>query len=55
MLHAIRIKDGKVNYCSRLLRTNKLKVEMESGRSKYIKIGEMYGYGGLVKILLEKL
>ncbi|KAK9918068.1 hypothetical protein WJX75_000916 [Coccomyxa subellipsoidea] len=47
MVHACRIKDGKVAYSNRLVQTNRLKRERKLGFSVYQRFGDMRGFWGV--------
>lgn len=55
MIHAFRIKDGKIFYCNRYTQTPKLILETEEGKSVLPKFGEISGTVGLMRIGLFSL
>eukprot|EP00898_Chlorokybus_atmophyticus_P006562 jgi/Chlat1/6907/Chrsp52S06635 len=55
MLHGVRIKDGKATYINRFVRTARLAQEEAHGRPIFIKMGDVVGFIGLLKLLLWKL
>ncbi|KAL3682185.1 hypothetical protein R1sor_000207 [Riccia sorocarpa] len=55
MIHGLRIKDGKVSYVCRYVRTAKLAQEDYWGASKFIKIGDLIGKQGILWPNLFKL
>ncbi|KAL1535053.1 Dixin [Salvia divinorum] len=48
MIHGMRIKDGKANYVSRFVKTSRLKQEEFFGGSKFMKVGDLKGFFGLL-------
>lgn len=55
MLHACRIKDGKVTYCNRYLETFKLAQEAAVGFPTFSKLGDLRGWSGLAHLQLKGL
>ena len=55
MLHGVRIKDQKITYLNRYVRTKRLQDEEKADRVIYPRIGEWRGVIGLFKILLLNL
>jgi len=55
MVHAIRIKDGKLYYCNRYLETNRYFCEKDYGSAVYVRIGELSNKTGLTKTALISL
>lgn len=55
MVHGIRIKDGKATYVSHYVRTSKLRQEEYFGGAKFMKVGDMKGFFGLVTVYLQIL
>ncbi|CAN6696952.1 unnamed protein product [Malus baccata var. baccata] len=55
MVHGMRIKDGKATYVSRYVRTSRLKQEEYFGGSKFLKIGDLKGFLGLLMTSLQML
>jgi carotenoid cleavage dioxygenase len=55
MIHSIRIKDGELYYSNRYLRTERFKIEESRKKSVFIKIGDMEGFKGLLKIMFAKV
>uniref|UniRef100_A0AB38Z7G1 carotenoid 9,10-dioxygenase n=1 Tax=Paeonia suffruticosa TaxID=45171 RepID=A0AB38Z7G1_PAESU len=55
MVHGIRIKDGKATYVSRYIRTSRLKQEEYFGGSKFMKLGDLKGFFGLLMANLQML
>ncbi|CAN0917397.1 Carotenoid 9,10(9',10')-cleavage dioxygenase 1 [Linum grandiflorum] len=55
MIHGLRIKDGKATYVCRYVRTSHLKQEEFYGAAKFIKLGDLKGYFGLVTYGLHML
>jgi carotenoid cleavage dioxygenase-like enzyme len=51
MIHAIRIKDGRLRYSNKYTMTDRLRHELERGEPVDIRIGELEsGLSGLAKI-----
>ncbi|KAK4488621.1 hypothetical protein RD792_004390 [Penstemon davidsonii] len=48
MIHGMRIKDGKATYVSRFVKTSRLKQEEYFGGPKFMKIGDLKGFFGLI-------
>ncbi|GMN53615.1 hypothetical protein TIFTF001_022759 [Ficus carica] len=48
MVHGVRIKDGKVTYVYRYVKTSRLKQEEYFGAAKFMKIGDLKGLYGLL-------
>ncbi|KAK4253733.1 hypothetical protein QN277_010372 [Acacia crassicarpa] len=55
MIHGLRIKDGKATYVSRFVKTSRLKQEEYFGGSKFMKIGDLKGFFGLVMVNMQIL
>eukprot|EP00271_Cylindrocystis_brebissonii_P007506 TRINITY_DN21076_c0_g1_i1.p1 TRINITY_DN21076_c0_g1~~TRINITY_DN21076_c0_g1_i1.p1 ORF type:complete len:547 (+),score=105.42 TRINITY_DN21076_c0_g1_i1:145-1785(+) len=55
MLHGVLIKDGKASYVNRYVQTSRLSQEVKKGAPLFIKLGDMRGFVGLLKILLYEL
>lgn len=55
MIHGLRIKDGKATYVSRYVRTSRLKQEEYFGVAKFMKIGDLKGFFGLVMVNMQIL
>nr|QCU55184.1 carotenoid cleavage dioxygenase [Camellia fraterna] len=55
MIHGLRIKDGKATYVSRYVRTSRLKQEEFFGGSKFMKIGDLKGFFGLLMVNMQML
>ncbi|XP_022953564.1 carotenoid 9,10(9',10')-cleavage dioxygenase 1 isoform X2 [Cucurbita moschata] len=55
MIHGLRIKDGKATYVSRYVRTSRLKQEEYFGGAKFMKIGDLKGFFGLVMVNMQIL
>nr|QCU55172.1 carotenoid cleavage dioxygenase [Camellia fraterna] len=55
MIHGLRIKDGKATYVSRYVRTSRLKQEQFFGGSKFMKIGDLKGFFGLLMVNMQML
>ncbi|KAL5719982.1 Dixin [Ranunculus cassubicifolius] len=55
MVHAIRIKDGKATYVSRYVKTSRFKQEEFFGGAKFMKIGDLKGFFGLVMVNMQIL
>lgn len=55
MLHGIRIQDGKASYVNRWVRTKRLEHERKLGRAEFIKIGDLQGVVGVIRVLLQKV
>ena len=56
MVHAVRIKDGKAQYCNRYMQTPKLEKERSYGYATEIRIGEINaGRCGIFKVLFMTL
>ncbi|KAI4323412.1 hypothetical protein L6164_023020 [Bauhinia variegata] len=55
MIHGLRIKDGKATYVSRFVRTSRLKQEEYFGGAKFMKIGDLKGFFGLVMVNMQML
>ena len=52
MIHAIRIKDGRLFYCNRLIQTPRVLCEIESKKPCFIRIGEFVSVWGFMKVPL---
>ncbi|TYK10433.1 carotenoid 9,10(9',10')-cleavage dioxygenase 1 [Cucumis melo var. makuwa] len=55
MIHGLRIKDGKASYVSRYVRTSRLKQEEYFGAAKFMKIGDLKGFFGLIMVNMQML
>lgn len=55
MIHALRIKDGRIYYCNRYTATPRLKAEMEFDGPLFIRAGELFNATGLAKAALFEL
>nr|AYK03324.1 carotenoid cleavage dioxygenases 1 [Camellia sinensis] len=55
MIHGLRIKDGNATYVSRYVRTSRLKQEEFFGGSKFMKIGDLKGFFGLLMVNMQML
>ena len=55
MLHACRIKDGKVSYCNRFVDTFRLAQEEAFGQPMYVKLGDLRGMAGMAHISLNEM
>ncbi|CAH9092012.1 unnamed protein product [Cuscuta europaea] len=55
MIHGLRIKDGKATYVSRFVKTSRLKQEQFFGGAKFMKIGDLKGFFGLVMVYMQML
>ncbi|XP_047315751.1 carotenoid 9,10(9',10')-cleavage dioxygenase 1 [Impatiens glandulifera] len=55
MIHGLRIKDGKASYVSRYVKTSRLKQEGFFGGSKFMKIGDLKGFFGLIMVNIQLL
>ncbi|KAL0725222.1 hypothetical protein Bca4012_039821 [Brassica carinata] len=55
MIHGVRIKDGKATYVSRYVKTSRLKQEEFFGAAKFMKIGDLKGFIGLLMVYLQQL
>lgn len=55
MLHACRIKDGKVSYCNRFVDTFRLAQEEQFGSPLYVKLGDLRGMAGMAHISLNEM
>ncbi|CAN6836612.1 unnamed protein product [Brassica oleracea] len=55
MIHGVRIKDGKSTYVSRYVKTSRLKQEEFFGAAKFMKIGDLKGFLGLLMVYLQQL
>ncbi|KAM6570637.1 hypothetical protein CsatB_018622 [Cannabis sativa] len=55
MIHGLRIKDGKATYVSRYVRTSRIKQEEYFGGSKFMKIGDLKGFFGLLMVNMQML
>jgi len=52
MIHAIRIKDGRLYYCNRLTQTPRVVEELKDNQALYIRIGEFSNVWGIMKVPL---
>ncbi|KAJ4762783.1 Carotenoid cleavage dioxygenase [Rhynchospora pubera] len=55
MIHGIRIKDGKVTYASRYVKTSRFNQEEYFGGAKFLKIGDLKGFVGLFMVQMQIL
>lgn len=55
MIHAFRLKEGKIFYCNRYTMTPHLQQEFAADRAQGIRLGEMVGLAGLFKVLMYEL
>ncbi|XP_022148582.1 carotenoid 9,10(9',10')-cleavage dioxygenase 1 [Momordica charantia] len=55
MIHGLRIKDGKATYVSRYVKTSRLKQEEYFGGAKFMKIGDLKGFFGLIMVNMQML
>ncbi|KAK6240214.1 hypothetical protein QUC31_005683 [Theobroma cacao] len=55
MIHGMRIKDGKATYVSRFVKTSRIKQEEYFGGSKFMKVGDLKGFFGLLMVNIQKL
>jgi len=55
MIHGVRIKDGKATYVSRYVKTSRLKQEEFFGAAKFMKIGDLKGFFGLLMVNVQQL
>ncbi|KAL1197591.1 Carotenoid 9,10(9',10')-cleavage dioxygenase 1 [Cardamine amara subsp. amara] len=55
MIHGVRIKDGKATYVSRFVKTSRLKQEEFFGAAKFMKIGDLKGFFGLLMVNIFQL
>jgi len=53
MIHAIRIKNGKLYYCNRYLNCWRLQTDRKAGKVVTMRIGEMDYPSGIMKMLLN--
>lgn len=51
MVHSVRIKDGKAVYSNRYVKTDRLAREEQQGEPVFLKLGDMEGRMGLLKVL----
>lgn len=54
MIHAVRILNGKANYCNRYQETPKFHRETKAGYATDMRLGEFNGNGGLFRFLLRR-
>jgi len=52
MIHAIRLKQGKINYCNKMTRTPKFLQELDAGKASFVRAGELFSGEGMVKAIL---
>ena len=52
MVHAIRIKDGKMYYCNRYLKTPRYFCEKKANEAVFVRLGELSSKIGLTKAML---
>ncbi|CAL0310311.1 unnamed protein product [Lupinus luteus] len=55
MIHGLRIKDGKATYVSRFVRTSRLQQEEYFGGAKFMKIGDLKGFFGLLMVNINMM
>jgi len=56
MLHGVRLfPDGTATYVNRYVRTDIFKKEQQAGRILHLRIGELHGYLGLLKIIFSSV
>lgn len=55
MVHALRIKGGKIYYCNRYTETPRYLHEVKSGQAEFIRAGELFKGAGLGKAMLFKM
>ncbi|KAK9092065.1 hypothetical protein Syun_026976 [Stephania yunnanensis] len=55
MVHGLRIKDGKATYVSRYVRTSRIKQEEFFGGAKFMKVGDLKGFFGLLMVNMQIL
>ncbi|KAK9084838.1 hypothetical protein Sjap_025249 [Stephania japonica] len=55
MIHGLRIKDGKATYVSRYVRTSRIKQEEFFGGAKFMKVGDLKGFFGLLMVNVQLL
>ncbi|KAM7265217.1 hypothetical protein ACFE04_002900 [Oxalis oulophora] len=55
MVHGLRIKDGKATYVSRYVRTSRMKQEEYFGGAKFMQIGDLKGWFGLIMVAMQML
>ncbi|KAK9089692.1 hypothetical protein Scep_028774 [Stephania cephalantha] len=55
MVHGLRIKDGKATYVSRYVRTSRIKQEEFFGGAKFMKVGDLKGFFGLLMVNMQLL
>ncbi|XP_015881787.3 carotenoid 9,10(9',10')-cleavage dioxygenase 1 isoform X1 [Ziziphus jujuba] len=55
MVHGLRIKNGKATYVSRYVRTSRIKQEEYFGGAKFMKIGDLKGFFGLLMVNMQML
>jgi carotenoid cleavage dioxygenase len=55
MVHGLRIKDGKATYVSRYVRTSRIKQEEYFGGAKFMKVGDLKGWFGLIMVNMQML
>ncbi|KAK4755391.1 hypothetical protein SAY87_009148 [Trapa incisa] len=55
MIHGLRVKNGKATYVSRYVKTSRLQQEEFFGSTKFLKIGDMKGFFGLLMFILQIL
>lgn len=52
MIHAIRLKQGKINYCNKMTRTPKFLQELDAGKALTVRAGELFNGSGMMKAIL---
>ncbi|GFR51519.1 hypothetical protein Agub_g13935 [Astrephomene gubernaculifera] len=55
MLHAVRIRNGRVSYCNRYVDTERLRQERAAGRPLFPRLGDLVGQRGLTLMLLNRI
>jgi len=55
MVHATRIKDGRMYYCNKFLDTPKLRAETKAGMALDCRAGEVFGLSGLLKFIIAAI
>ena len=53
MIHALRIKNGKMFYCNRYAKTPKLMSELKAGKALNVRAGELFSLSGLTKAMMH--
>ena len=55
MIHGVRFSHGQANYINRWTKTERFTAEENAGRPLFIRIGEINGKLGLVKIIISRI